>query len=393
MTMREMIRLLLGNVLILSSLIFGFAVLTGTVHTRAEIDPEPNQEEIKKIENKLSSEREKLKNLGFQEKDLLAELACLEQEVKEKRSVLEELSLNIRRSDSEVDALRRNLLDLKKSSMEAQNKISKKLEEFYKHARIGYVKVLTDVTDISDFLRRVKYFNVIMAQERTTLIMAAEQVQGRQTQISETEVRMSELKYRRGKEEACLMSLKKELEKRVLLLVNIHQDKKFYETAVHELETATEGLKQTLIDIEEKDAYETLPTFPFDHFKGKLPYPMKGKFLKVYDLPEPTRPGTYKGIIIEGSPSSNVMSIFPGRVAFSGTLKGYGEVVIINHGFRFFTVSAHLSSRNTIEGEVVKEGDVVGRIGGNSVSKDGRLYFEIRRAGKGLKPQEWLKPQ
>ncbi len=393
MTMMKQIRLSWGNHLILSSLIFGFAVLTVPAHAHAEPVSGPSQEEIRKIESKLSSEREQLRKLDSREKDLLGGLARIEQEVTEKRGAINDLNLKIRHASAEVDALRRNLLHLKQLSMEAQNKISKKIVEFYKHARIGFVKALTDVTDITDFLRRVKYFSVVMSQDRTALIRAAEQAQARQTDISKTEASLNEIKDANRKEEARLMSLKKELEEKVLLLVNIHQEKKFYETAVQELETAAEGLKQTLIDIEKKDTYETNRPCHFEDFKGKLPYPMKGRVLIGQGIPKPARPGTYKGIIIEGPPISEVTAIFPGKVAFSGSLKGYGELVIINHGSRFFTVSAHLSARNKIEGEVIQEGEVVGRVGGNGVSRGGSLYFEIRRAGKGLNPLEWLRTQ
>lgn len=390
--MIKMICLSLGNTLILKGLILGFALLTGFGHADAKPASEPNQGEITKLERKLLSEREKLRKLGFQEKDLLAELTALERDVTEKKRAVRELSRKIHHADAEIESLRRNLLELKQVSTEAQNKVSKKLVEFYKHARIGYVKALTDATDITDLLRRVKYFNIVMAQDRTALVRTAEQTQARQTEISKMETRMNEIQDISRKEEARLMSLKKELEKRVLLLVNIHQEKKYYETAVAELETAAEGLKQTLIDVEKKDNYETNLTGRFEDFRGKLPYPMKGKVMKEQALPAASAtPGKYKGILIEGPADSEVMTVFPGRVAFSGNLKGYGELVIINHGSRFFTVSALLSARNKIEGDVVHEGEVIGRIGGDDVSRVGSLYFEIRKAGKSLKPQEWLK--
>jgi septal ring factor EnvC (AmiA/AmiB activator) len=367
----KIIRLALGNILFLSSVLFKVGAFTGPLPACAEPAFESSQAEIRKVEAQLSTEREKLRSLGHRERDMLAELTLLEAEVAEKRGAVNDLSEKIRHANAEVDALRRTLLNLRQSSMESQNKISKRLVEFYKHARNGYVKALTDIMDITDFLRRAKYVSIVMAQDRANLVRAAEEAKAHQNKISKTEVRMSEVEDRNRKEEACLVSLKKELEKKVLLLVKIHEEKKFYETEVQELENSSEGLKQTLIDIEKKDAYETTRPFPFEEFKGKLPYPMRGKVLNGQDLVETFGPGTFKGIIIEGPSSSDVMAIFPGRVAFSGTLKGYGELVIINHGSRFFTVSAHLTKRNKIEGEIVKEGDVVGRVGGNGFSEGG----------------------
>jgi len=378
--------------LILLGVIFILGVLAGPARTHAKPVSEPNQEEIRKIESRLSTERENLRKLDSQEKDLLAQLARLEQEVAEKKTAVNDLSQKIRRANTEVTALKRNLTDLKKLSMAAQNKISRKLVELYKHARIGYVNALADVMDINDLLRRIRYLGAVMAEDRAALIRAAEQAQSRQEAISKAEARLIQTQDINRQEEARLISLKKELEEKVVLLVNIHKEKEFYETSVQELETAAEGLKQTLIDIEKKDAYETNRPCHFEDFKGKLPYPMRGKLLKGKSSPYLAAFGTYKGIVIEGPTGSEVTAVFPGKVAFSGRLKGYGEIVIINHGARFFTVSAHLSSRKKIEGEVVKKGEVIGQVDGSGVSRKGTLYFEIRRAGKGLSPLKWLTP-
>ena len=88
---------------------------------------------------------------------------------------------------------------------------------------------------------------------------------------------------------------------------------------------------------------------------------------------------------------AEVKAIFPGRVEFSGTLKGYGETIIINHGSRFFTISAHLSERKKEAGDPVEGEEVIGIVGGNRPSKGAGIYFEIRRAGKTLAPLKWLK--
>ncbi len=387
------IRLPSANRLTLFSLIFALAILPGPAHADAERTSEPNQEQIREIESKLSSERKKLEKFDSQEKDLLAELARIEQEVAEKRGAVDELSKQIHRAEAEAAELRRRLADLKQSSKDVEIKISRKLVELYKHAKIGYLTALADVTDITQFWRRVKYLRAVMKEDRTALIKAAEQAHVFQDEISRAEATLTEIKKTGSEQKARLTSLKKELEKRVFRLIKIHKEKEFYETAVQELQNAAEGLKQTIINIEKKDSYETNRACHFKDFKGKLPYPINGRIIGDQKLPKLARSGTYKGIVIEGPPTSDVKAVFPGKVAFSGRLKGYGELVIINHGSRFFTVSAHLSARNKIEGDEIKGGEVLGQIDGKGASRVGRLYFEIRRAGKSLNPQEWLRPQ
>jgi len=98
-----------------------------------------------------------------------------------------------------------------------------------------------------------------------------------------------------------------------------------------------------------------------------------------------------KGIFIEADADSAVKAVFRGEVAYSGRLKGYGEVVILDHGGRFFTVSAHLARREKAKGEQVKVGEVLGWVTENGTSKGASVYFEVRKADRKLNPQDWLK--
>ncbi len=381
----------LARCLILSSFIISLGILSGFTYADAARGSNRNQGQIEKIELKLSSEKQKLKKIDSQEKNLLSELATLEQEVAKKRGAVAELSQKFHRGEANIGVLRRKLAALKQSSRDIEIKVSRKLVKLYKHTRVGYIRTLAEVTDIAQFWRRVKYLRAIMEADRMALIRAARQAQKHQERISRTEAELTKIRNISSEKKARLLSLKEELEKKVLRLMKIHNEKEFYETAVLELQAAAESLKQTLINIEKKDNHEINRPCHFEDFKGKLPYPFKGKVFGDQKISGSGRPGGYKGIVIEGVPSSDVKVIFPGVVAFSGRLKGYGELVIINHGSRFFTVSAHLSQRNKIEGDVVKEGDVLGQIGGKESSGGARLYFEIRRAGKSLDPQQWLK--
>jgi len=170
-----------------------------------------------------------------------------------------------------------------------------------------------------------------------------------------------------------------------------HKEKEFYETAVKELQLAAKNLKQALVKIEKKETYKALRSSRFSDSKGKLPFPLKGRIIKADKLSDSKSKLLNKGIFIAGVSDSKVKAVFPGRVDFSGRLKGYGEVIIINHGSRFFTISAQISSRKKQEGDVVAKGEVIGFVKRSGPSKESRLYFEIRKAGKSLDPLKWLK--
>jgi len=119
--------------------------------------------------------------------------------------------------------------------------------------------------------------------------------------------------------------------------------------------------------------------------------PVDGKILKKSTKSGEREFTTLKGIYIEAPFGSHVKAVFPGRVDFSGQLKGYGQVVVINHGSRFFTISAYLLQRNKQEGEMVEKGDIIGQVGETGMETGPALYFEIREGETNLNPLKWLK--
>jgi septal ring factor EnvC (AmiA/AmiB activator) len=88
---------------------------------------------------------------------------------------------------------------------------------------------------------------------------------------------------------------------------------------------------------------------------------------------------------------AEVEAVYSGRVDYSGRLKGYGEIIVINHGTRFFSVYAHLSKREKDKGDLVGKREVIGLLGETGSLSGPGLYFEIRRGGKPLDPLKWLK--
>ena len=86
----------------------------------------------------------------------------------------------------------------------------------------------------------------------------------------------------------------------------------------------------------------------------------------------------------------DVLAAAPGTVIFAGKQSGFGKVVIIDHGKRFCTVSAHLSSMLVEEGERVERGTVIGKVGKSGNATGTHLHFEIRVAGKSVDPMQYL---
>jgi septal ring factor EnvC (AmiA/AmiB activator) len=372
---------------------FLFSVLSGIPEANSDPTSGDKEDQIRKIETNLSREKQKLKTFNSRERDILAILADLEQEVEEKRNLVEELGEKIRRGEKEAKKLKRRQLFLERSSKRAEKQMANRLVSLYKYARKGYFKILANARDLNEFWQRAKYLGAFLEQDRKMLVKLSEEEREYRKQILLIKEQLFKKEETKNKEETLLASLREGLEKKVIHLMKIHKEKEFYETAVKELAFAAQNLKQTLLKIEKKDTYKEKRTYRFANSKGQLPFPVEGKIVKGYKRLGSEGPKPQKGIFIEGASDAVVKAVFPGRVDFSGRLKGYGEVIIINHGSRFFTISAHLSQRKKKEGDVLEEGETIGLVGINGSSKGGRLYFEIRRAEKNLDPLKGLKIQ
>ena len=389
--MKKRISLSIKKTVVFSFLIV-FVYLIGTSYAISNPVQDNKHDQIKDIESKLSSEKTKFEVFDTQEKDLLRQLADLEQEVAEKKQSIKELRGKISISNRSTEKLKHAAANLERLRKDTEIKAAERLVALYKYARKGgYITILANARDLDQFCSRVKYIKSIMKEDREILEKLAHEGQGYKIEIMKINEELAREEAIEIEETRHLKNLDNDLEKMVIHLVKIHKEKEFYETAVNELQLAAQNLRQTILNIGENDTLEITQPSRFIDSKGQLPFPLLGKIIKEEKISESVRPIFERGIFVEGVSDNRVKAVFSGRVVFSGRIKGYGDIVIINHGSRFFTISANLSQRKTEEGDLVGSGDIIGLVGGNGSSEDKKLYFEIRRAGENLDPLKWLK--
>ena len=357
-------------------------------------DSESRRDQVEQIESDLLREKEKYQKFDLKEKSLLDQLSGIEKDISEKRSVIKSLREKIDTAKKDLGAHRERLKELERSLMETEELFGRRLVAFYKYAKRGYLHILATTRDLDNLNHRMKYFKVILNEDLKAVQGIADNQRIRQEEVASIEVRLSAISELEKAENNELILLKTDLEKKVVLLANIHREKEFYETAVKELQSAADNLKSTLLNLEitprqTKDNLR-LPT-GFAELKGRMPKPLEGEVIKDSGNEGSRSFNTHRGIYIRGNFGSDVKAIFPGRVDFSGQLKGYGQVVVINHGERYFTISAYLCQIEKSEGEMVAKGEAIGQIGEAGLLSGPALYFEIRQGGTSLDPLEWLK--
>ncbi len=152
-----------------------------------------------------------------------------------------------------------------------------------------------------------------------------------------------------------------------------------------DLENLLEKLSDALADIPTDLDTRRGP----DDLKGQMAIPVKGRVKHAFGQPR-TAGLRWQGWLIAANVGSDVRAIAYGRVAFSDWLRGYGLILIIDHGEGFMSLYANNESLLRDVGDWVEPGSVVSTVGSSPLNGSG-LYFEIRKDGRAMDPAVWLK--
>ncbi|MBU2452136.1 MAG: M23 family metallopeptidase, partial [Proteobacteria bacterium] len=185
----------------------------------------------------------------------------------------------------------------------------------------------------------------------------------------------------------------KETLKKELILKEIRQKKKLSLAAVESLKEAELQLDNRISSIQKGEA-SSFSTSSFSSHKGRLLIPVKGDVISDFG---PSSTGDYKsftfqkGIDIRVERGEPVKSVFKGEIMFAQWLKGYGNLLIIDHGDNYYTLYAHVEEIFKQKGETVETGEVIATAGDTGSIKGMCLHFEVRHHGKPVNPMKWLR--
>jgi septal ring factor EnvC (AmiA/AmiB activator) len=131
----------------------------------------------------------------------------------------------------------------------------------------------------------------------------------------------------------------------------------------------------------------------FAALRGHLPWPTQGP-VDVAFGPRVAEAGgaevMHSGVSLVAPLGQQVSAVAPGRVVHAGWLRGFGQLLIVDHGDGYHSLMAHLSRINVKAGDTVVAGDVVAYVGDSESLAGPRLYFELRARGRPVDPQKWL---
>jgi len=248
-------------------------------------------------------------------------------------------------------------------------------------------------------MRRKRYLELMLAKDRE-LVRDLLSESAKQKTLKKVLVAKRE---NLDRERRALLEVKKsirlERKRKRQILARLKRKKGIRERALKELEQAAHRLQRMIDEITRKSIVKPAKAYPrkgFAAVKGRLQYPVRGKVVGGFGRashPEFPAEVYRKGIDIEAPLGEEIRAVETGRVIFADRFSGYGLMIIIDHGERYYTVYAHLYEILKRAGESVRRGEPIALVGDSGSLRGSRLYFEIRKDGQPLNPLAWFRKQ
>ena len=325
---------------------------------------------------------------------LRQELKAAEKEIGRLSRALKKTRSQLRQKQQALGRLQERHRKQQAALFRQREALRRQILASYTMGRQGYLKIILNQQDPAQIGRTLAYYDyfnrararqieeiqrqlreIAMLEEQITrettalqhlLEQQASQVQGKERQ--------------RSRRRAVLVKLDREIQTKEQRLEVFLQDEKELAGLLRQLQTVLSDIPPDVGDER-----------PFSAVKGQLLWPARGKISARFGSRRKNAGKLrWQGIVISAGEGEEVHSVHAGRVAFADWLRGFGLLVIIDHGNGYMSLYAHNQSLYKSVGEWVSRGEVIATVGNSGGRDTPGLYFEIRHNGKPANPLKWL---
>ena len=355
----------------------------------AQQDEQAAREQLDAIGQEIDAMAKRLSATDQARDSAQQELRKVETELAQTHQRLDQLQAERRQLADETTQLRQHRERLEGERDAQYAALGQQLAALYRLGPTPQLKLLLNQSDPAELDRMQAYLNRLTQarQQRLTDIARLD------TALADTELALAERQTR-------LDTLADELETQSALLAERTEERRGVVTTLDDrygseadrladLNQSREQAEQQLRAIQAELARlaEPTPTTHITRTQGDLPWPVQGSITASFQR----RNGVhYNGIVIQASEGTAVTAVHSGRVVFADWMRGFGNLLIIDHGDQIMTLYAHLQQFSARPGQQVSRGDAIGRVGNSGGQSRPALYFEVRRGGEPINPQRWI---
>jgi len=129
----------------------------------------------------------------------------------------------------------------------------------------------------------------------------------------------------------------------------------------------------------------------FDKLRGRLRFPVRGELVGRFGAPRAEGGTSWRGVFIRAAGGADVRAVAAGEVVYSDWLRGFGNLIILDHGKGYLTVYGNNDALLREVGDRVAGGDTIASVGSSGAGEESGLYFEIRHEGRPVDPMQWVR--
>lgn len=355
--------------------------------------------------NQLSSAEQHIKDKEAQVTEKQQAKAAIEAEIKAVDLEIVEIQNNIKELGEQLEEKKVQIeesqqkLDLANTKKDEQYDATKaRMVQMYKNQKIGYMQVIFSSNSFWDAINRMEYVRRISQKDNTILDEYQAQIEEIEVQKKNIESEKNDLDllqktaYVKNEE---LVSVRS---KKETAMGKLAAEEGKLQSEIENLEQVSEDLKAEINELTRKLAAQSSSSgsrAPTQYVGGTFMWPVPGYYRISSDYVDRTSPifGTaefHTGIDIPASYGEDVVAAADGVVITSGWVNGYGNTVMISHGSGIVTLYGHNSSLVISNGQSVKKGQVIAKIGSTGYSTGNHCHFEVRINGDHTTPWPYL---
>ena len=350
--------------------------------------------EAKEIQKELQQKKERVKEVIKKEKSTLSRIEDIDRNIQKKQKEMKHYDNQISKTKSKIRRLSAEIGLIDDQLNSKKKYLKKRLRILYKQHYGNYTLSLVSAKDYQDLIRRSKYISLAAYHDSRIVGKYRDEL----NEVTSKKKDMDALQSTLRKNKRIAQGKKKELQtdrtKKDRLLATIRSKRSKYEKTIKELEESSKKLRGLIQKLEKQSVPKSVTGKGIIASRGHLPWPVKGKVLIPF--------GTYKdpkfnitvfknGVELGASPGETPKAVAGGRVVYADWFKGYGLLLIINHGNGYHSLYGNLSEIFHKTSAIIRKGTAVGKVGKSNILNVPALYFEIRYKGKPIDPAEWLK--
>lgn len=357
--------------------------------TTNSTEDEYKRQQLEKLKQQIRDSEKEIKNQQVKHKFLTNLLKKSENDIASVARELNRIQQDRATNTKQIADLKAEQIDLNREKDANKKLLAGQISSMYVTGDHDYSKLLLNQehpAKLERILGYYDYLNRARAQNLDRIENILFRLKEIDQELTKSLQELSELEQQQLKKREQLTRHQKE---RRVTIAQIQQKLRSESQQLEQLKQNEQELTEALARIESM-VTKAIELVGLSHLKGKLGWPVKGKLSNKFGR---KRRGSlrWKGVVINSSSGTPVQTVHQGLVLFADWLKGFGWVIVVDHGDGYMSLYGHNQTLLKNVGEKVEAGEPIALVGRSGGQVKSGLYFELRHQGVAINPSKWCK--